>query len=96
MLTIVVVDSYYQTKDKNDVYEYWLYLLEAGRVCEANGVEKALELITLLEDLNIDGKGKEEDKRLKTAITKQCFIVLEKVLKFTQRFMVLNLKCFIL
>ena len=29
------VDSYYQTKDKNDVYEYWLYLLEAGRMCEA-------------------------------------------------------------
>ena len=31
-------------------------------MCEAKGVEKALELITLLEDLNIDGKGKEEDK----------------------------------
>jgi len=55
------IDSYYQTKDKNDVYEYWLYLLEAKRFCEANGVEKALELITLLEDLSINGKGKEED-----------------------------------
>ena len=52
------VDGYYKTKDKNDVYEYWLYLLEAGRMCEANGVEKALG--------------------------------------FTQRFSVLNLKCFIL
>ena len=30
-------------------------------MCEANGVEKALELITLLEDLNIDGKNKEKD-----------------------------------
>jgi hypothetical protein len=37
------------------VYEYWLYLLEAKRMCEANGVEKALELISLLEDLNLDG-----------------------------------------
>ena len=55
------IDSYYKTKDRNDVYEYWLYLLEARRMCEAKGVEKALELITLLEDLNIDGKGKEED-----------------------------------
>lgn len=55
------VDSYYQTKDRNDVYEYWLYLLEAKRFCEADGVEKALELITLLEDLSINGKGKEED-----------------------------------
>lgn len=55
------VDSYYQTEDKNDVYEYWLYLLEAKRFCEANGVEKALELITLMEDLKIDGKDKEED-----------------------------------
>lgn len=55
------VDSYYQTEDKNDVYEYWLYLLEAKRFCEANGVEKALELITLIEDLKIDGKDKEED-----------------------------------
>jgi len=55
------VDSYYQTEDKNDVYEYWLYLLKSKRFCEANGVEKALELITLLEDLSIDGKDKEED-----------------------------------
>ena len=55
------VDSYYQTEDKNDIYEYWLYLLEAKRFCEANGVEKALELITLLEDLSINGKDKEED-----------------------------------
>jgi len=55
------VDSYYQTEDKNDVYEYWLYLLEAKRFCEANGVEKALELISLMEDLKTDGKNKEED-----------------------------------
>lgn len=55
------VDSYYQTEDKNDVYEYWLYLLEAKRFCEANGVEKALELISLMEDLKTDGKGKEKD-----------------------------------
>ena len=55
------VDSYYQTEDRNDVYEYWLYLLECKRFCEADGVEKALELIVLIEDLKIDGKNKEED-----------------------------------
>ena len=50
------IDSYYQTKDRNDIYEYWLYLQEAKRFCEAEGVMKALELIELITDLNINGK----------------------------------------
>ena len=50
------IDSYYKTKDKNDIYEYWLYLQKAKRFCEADGVEKALELISLIEDLNLYGQ----------------------------------------
>lgn len=46
------LDSYYKSRDRNDVYEYWLYLTEAKRFCEALGVMKALELISLLEELN--------------------------------------------
>tara|TARA_R110002153_G_scaffold59259_1_gene161935 strand:- start:1969 stop:2169 length:201 start_codon:yes stop_codon:yes gene_type:complete len=48
------IDSYFQSKDKNDVYEYWLYLTEAKRTCEADGVSKALELITIIEDINAE------------------------------------------
>jgi hypothetical protein len=50
------VDSYYQSKDRNDIYEYWLYLQEAKRFCEADGVMKALELIELMQDLDINKK----------------------------------------
>jgi hypothetical protein len=50
------VDSYYKSKDRNDIYEYWLYLQEAKRFCEADGVMKALELIELMQDLDINGK----------------------------------------
>jgi hypothetical protein len=50
------VDSYYQSKDRNDIYEYWLYLQEAKRFCEADGVMKALELIELMQDLDINGE----------------------------------------
>ena len=32
------IDSYYRSKDRNDIYEYWLYLQEAKRFCEAAGV----------------------------------------------------------
>jgi len=49
------VYSYHNTKDKNDVFEYWLYLIGKNRICEANGVEKALEFISLLENLNVNG-----------------------------------------
>ena len=47
--------TYYENKDRNDIYEYWLYLMEAKRVCEAKGVQKVLELIELQSDIN--GKG---------------------------------------
>lgn len=49
------IDSYFQSKDKCDIYEYWLYLTEAKRMCEADGVAKALELITIIEELNAEG-----------------------------------------
>ena len=44
--------TYYENKDRNDIYEYWLYLMEAKRVCEAKGVQKVLELIELQSDIN--------------------------------------------
>jgi hypothetical protein len=50
------VDSYYKSKDRNDIYEYWLYLQEAKRFCEADGVMKALELIEIIIDLDLNGK----------------------------------------
>ena len=48
------LDNYFTTKNRNDIYEYWLELVEAKRTCEALGIQKALEFIELLE--NIDGK----------------------------------------
>ena len=48
------LDNYFTSRDRNDIYEYWLILIEAKRSCEANGVQKALEFIELWEDL--DGK----------------------------------------
>ena len=50
------IDSYYKSKDRNDIYEYFLYLQESKRYCEAAGVMKALELIELITDLDINGK----------------------------------------
>lgn len=46
------VDSYFKNKDRKDIMEYWLQLFEQKRFCEAKGVEKALELIDIYEDLN--------------------------------------------
>ena len=47
------VDSYFSNKDRKDIMEYWLQLFEQKRFCEAKGVEKALELIDIYEDLNV-------------------------------------------
>jgi len=41
------IDSYFNSKDREDIVEYWVYLLEKERWCEAEGVEKALELIDI-------------------------------------------------
>ena len=57
------VDSYFVSKDKADIMEYWLFLFEKKRFCEAKGVEKALEIIDLYEELN--AKNKEEDSNKK-------------------------------
>lgn len=46
------VDSYLYSKDKKDVYYYWLQMIDSKRMCEAKGVEKALELIDLYEEIN--------------------------------------------
>tara|TARA_R110000868_G_scaffold206452_1_gene455168 strand:- start:192 stop:398 length:207 start_codon:yes stop_codon:yes gene_type:complete len=50
------IDSYFESKDRNDIYEYWLYLQEAKRFCEADGVMKALELIEIILYLKANGK----------------------------------------
>ena len=50
------IDSYFESKDRNDIYEYWLYLQEAKRFCEADGVMKALEMIEIIIDLKANGK----------------------------------------
>ena len=46
------VYSYFTNGDRKDIMEYWLQLFEQKRFCEAKGVEKALELIDIYEDLN--------------------------------------------
>ena len=48
------LDNYFTTGDRNDIYEYWLQLVESKRTCEALGVQKALEFIELWED--VDGE----------------------------------------
>jgi hypothetical protein len=45
------IDSYFVSKDKDDIIEYWLFLFEKKRFCEAKGVEKALELIDIYQEL---------------------------------------------
>ena len=45
------IDSYFKTKDREDIVEYWIYLLEEKRWCEAQGVEKALELIDIYREI---------------------------------------------
>ena len=45
------IDSYFKTQDKEDIVEYWVYLLEQKRWCEAQGVEKALELIDIYQEI---------------------------------------------
>jgi hypothetical protein len=46
------IDSYFTNGDRQDIMEYWLQLFEQKRFCEAKGVEKALELIDIYEELN--------------------------------------------
>jgi len=58
------VDSYFRSKDRNDIYEYWLQLIKAERNCEAKGVHKALELIELYEDINGESKENGNNKKL--------------------------------
>jgi len=41
------VDAFFKNKNKEEIIEHWLYVLDRKRYCEAKGVEKALELIDL-------------------------------------------------
>lgn len=45
------IDNYFDTYSKDNIKEYWIALLEKKRYCEARGVEKALELIDICQDL---------------------------------------------
>ena len=56
------IDSYFVSKDKADIIEYWLFLFEKRRFCESKGVEKALEIIDLYEELNAKNKGEDSNK----------------------------------
>tara|TARA_B110000211_G_scaffold58167_1_gene65008 strand:+ start:1896 stop:2135 length:240 start_codon:yes stop_codon:yes gene_type:complete len=46
------IDTYFNQRDKKDIVDYWLYLFNEKRFCEAKGVEKALELIDIHEEWN--------------------------------------------
>ena len=45
------VDSYFESKDREDITSYCIYLLEQKRWCEAQGVKKALELIDIYREI---------------------------------------------
>jgi len=49
--------SYGQDGDKSDIQAYLHFLVDNERYCEAEGVKKAIELITLYEDYLGYGKG---------------------------------------
>ena len=46
------VDSYFSNGDRQDIMQYWIQLFDQKRFCEAKGVEKALELIDIYEEIN--------------------------------------------
>ena len=48
------VDSYFSNGDRKDIMEYWLQLFEQKRFCEAKGVEKALEVIDIMQSLDAE------------------------------------------
>ena len=45
------IHNYFETYSKDSIKEYWIYLLKSKRYCEAKGVEKALELIDICQNL---------------------------------------------
>ena len=45
------IHDYFDTYSTDSIKEYWIYLLRNKRYCEAQGVEKALELIDICQNL---------------------------------------------
>lgn len=46
--------SFLNNKDKEDIIQYKNQLIKEGKYCQSNGVEKALELIKIYEDLDLN------------------------------------------
>jgi hypothetical protein len=46
------VDSYMNSRDREDIVNHWVQCLQNKNYAQARGVEKALEIIDLIRDLN--------------------------------------------
>jgi hypothetical protein len=48
------IDSYMNSKDREDIVDYWMKCLLDKKYAQAKGVEKALELIDLMRELDAE------------------------------------------
>lgn len=46
------LDSYMNSKDRDDIVNYWIRCLDSKHYAQAKGVEKALEVIDIMESLD--------------------------------------------
>ena len=46
------LDSYMNSRDREDVVNHWVQCLQGKKYAQARGVEKALEIIDLIIELN--------------------------------------------
>ena len=48
------LDSYMNSRDREDIVDYWVQCLQDRKYAQAKGVEKALELIDLIQELDAE------------------------------------------
>ena len=48
------LSSYMNSRDRADIVKYWIQCLDARNYAQAKGVEKALELIDIIENLDAE------------------------------------------
>ena len=47
------LDSYMNSRDREDIVNYWVQCLQSKKYAQARGVEKALEIIDLIIELDV-------------------------------------------
>lgn len=48
------LDSYMESKDRDDIVKYWIRCLDSKHYAQAKGVEKALEVIDIMQSLDAE------------------------------------------